>query len=759
VRKIGKSGVIKTGFFDCVAGIHDVVERFGFGEWNYYVTLNKFDASRFEVANEFRNPKRGGSVGDKDVTRITFLFFDFDPVRPTGRQSTAEQLATAIARAKACREHLAGLGWPEPIIGMSGSGAHIFHRADLPNDDDTRRLLGVLYDKLEARFGDDAVKFDKTARTPSRITKLYDTLVWYPNEPLETERRVSFAVVPTALLTLTNSALMLACADEVPQVVESNKQRKRHAPRRGTGDWKTLDIAGLFKSHDMWVRDEGGGKHVVRCPWRGEHSTEDNGTATVVWEAGSNGKPFPAFNCKHAHCEHRTLSDVARHFSDVDKFCEVERKPAQERAAMSEGEAELASPKRSANEVARLVMAKHSLMQVTLGSMYEYSGSHWQQIDDFRLAQLYSAEEAPNLDVQRRRNEGVNYIKVSTLKRVERWNNLAIDEIPFPEGVYSVKAGTMREHRMEDYLQCIIPRSIDPKAVDMPRWEKCLSDWFCGDVDMAAKLSMMQEFFGQVMLPHNAFKKALILHGDTDTGKSLAIKVLEAMVGEKNVTHLSIANMGDDSACSVLAGKLLNTVNDLGKNERLDDGGFKRLTGGDEIVVNEKYVRRASYRPIASHVIACNTLPKVEDRTEAVYNRLLILTFNHRLRSHEQNKWLFRDLEPELPAILNWAIDGARRLLEVGDFSVCPSSTNMVNGYRHDQNDAWAFISERMVFQDGSRTVTLQEFRLAISEWLGCPPLRPRTVRDMVRSSGHGVVLEGAREVIDGLIWKSSLEY
>ena len=759
LRMIGGK-VPQSGFFDNEEAIHKVVEGLGSGEFNFYVTLNKFDVSRFEITNRLRIARAGFSVGDKDVTRIMFLYFDFDPVREPGRQSDDAALSRAIARAKAVREHLAGLGWPEPVLCMSGSGAHLLYRCDLPNDNDTKMVLEMLYKSLESRFSDDDVKFDVSVRNPSRITKLYGTLVWYPKEPFDTEKRKSSAVVPEPLMLVSSLAVARACACDVPQKDVANERRGRHTPRRGRGDLKTLDIAGLFRKHDLYIRESDDGKHAVMCPWRSEHTTESTDTATVVWAAGSGGKPLPGFKCMHAHCEHRTLSDVVRYFPDTDRFCEHERSPAREREEMEAGEAELVSVKKeSPNVVAARVMREHELMQVSLGSTYEYTGSHWQEIDDFRLGQLYGEEEAPHLNSQRRRNEGVSFIKVSTVRRVEKWNNVGIDEVPVPDGIYSVTTGVTRPHKKEDFLQCITPRTVDTTAVSCPVWERCLADWFGGDHDFGAKINVFQEFFGQALLPHNAFKKALVLYGDTDTGKSLAIKVLESIVGDANVPHLSISNMGDDSACSVLAGKLLNTVNDIGKTEHLDDGGFKRLTGGDEIVVNEKYIRRFSYRPIASHVIACNTLPKVDDKTDAVYNRLLILIFNRRLKSDEQNKWLLRDLMPEMPAILNWSLDGARRLLKQGDYSPCPSSSATVRGYKFEQNDAWAFITERAQFSEGATTITLQEFRGAISEWLGGASLRPRIIRDMVRAAGYDVVLVGACEMVKGLVWKSSIGY
>jgi hypothetical protein len=53
----------------------------------------------------------------------------------------------------------------------------------------------------------------------------------------------------------------------------------------------------------------GDGGFDIVCPWESEHSTESNDTATVYWPAGV-GRPEPGFDCRHAHCAHRTVSDL-----------------------------------------------------------------------------------------------------------------------------------------------------------------------------------------------------------------------------------------------------------------------------------------------------------------------------------------------------------------------------------------------------------------------------------------------------------------
>src|ERR1022692_1128084 len=82
-------------------------------------------------------------------------------------------------------------GWPDPIVGNSGNGAHCLYRVELPTSDGdlVKRCLqglarstsdGDLVKRclqgLARRFDDDLVKIDQAVFNPARIWKLYGTV-------------------------------------------------------------------------------------------------------------------------------------------------------------------------------------------------------------------------------------------------------------------------------------------------------------------------------------------------------------------------------------------------------------------------------------------------------------------------------------------------------------------------------------------------------------------------------------------------------
>ena len=93
-------------------------------EWsrsgNLFTTLQRIDRAaldRYLAEQRLRRPR----TPDSTVTRYCRLFFDFDPIRPTGISSTADELAEAEIRAKGLRDRLSACGWPLPALAMSGN--------------------------------------------------------------------------------------------------------------------------------------------------------------------------------------------------------------------------------------------------------------------------------------------------------------------------------------------------------------------------------------------------------------------------------------------------------------------------------------------------------------------------------------------------------------------------------------------------------------------------------------------------------------
>ena len=135
--------------------------------------------------------------------------------------------------------------------------------------------------------------------------------------------------------------------------------------------------------------------------------------------------------------------------------------------------------------------------------------------------------------------------------------------------------------------------------------------------------------------------------------------VMRFLVGGDNTCQIPIDQMGNDSALAPIFGKMMNLLSEIKKGALVDDGGFKQLVSTEEpVLIDEKYQKRISYVPTAKHVFGTNNLPSISDKSDATFNRLLILKFNKIVPKAEQEPNLTRDLEGEVDGIIGWAWSG-----------------------------------------------------------------------------------------------------
>ena len=141
-----------------------------------YVTLNEVNPALLaRRANRIKMhlSRADATTGDADITRRRWLPIDIDPVRPSGVSSTEAEHALALAKADEIAAWLSGIGFPEPIRGDSGNGAHLLYRIDLANDEQSAKLVKAVLSRLDVLFSDTGISVDTANYNAGRIWKLY----------------------------------------------------------------------------------------------------------------------------------------------------------------------------------------------------------------------------------------------------------------------------------------------------------------------------------------------------------------------------------------------------------------------------------------------------------------------------------------------------------------------------------------------------------------------------------------------------------
>ena len=292
-------GKIFSGVFDDYRHLSMSLKQLMASNADIYNTLNPVD---LEVTNGISTAIR--TSRDSDVSRITRLPFDFDPIREAGTVATGQQADDSEVVAERLIRWLNQYGWPDPLMGISGNGCHLIYETDLPNDKETKKKLTDLYKALEVRFTTDKVKFDVVVRNPARIFRTYGTVN-------QKGGRRTFCVAPESSYVPGDTIFELASS------LTPEKKKRTWVKTEGEvkGHYvKGLDIVKLFTQHGFYIKETSDpGKHWVECPFSSEHSFTGD-TDTVIWEG-----EWPTWFCSHNSCHGRGIKDVIAFFGEGSK--------------------------------------------------------------------------------------------------------------------------------------------------------------------------------------------------------------------------------------------------------------------------------------------------------------------------------------------------------------------------------------------------------------------------------------------------------
>jgi putative DNA primase/helicase len=183
---------------------------------------------------------------------------------------------------------------------------------------------------------------------------------------------------------------------------------------------------------------------------------------------------------------------------------------------------------------------------------------------------------------------------------------------------------------------------------------------------------MLQEFVGYCLHHWDlSYKKALIIFGPTDAGKSVFLDVVQALfrgddspaTSSTSIQYLANQRWGP----ARLVNTAVNIRNDRSAETIQNAGKVKELITGDNLDAERKRKPVFKFAPTAKHLFAANRAPDRSTDDEAFWNRWLTAVFPESIPRQDQH--LTDDLLAELPGILNWAIEGHQRLMSNGRFT------------------------------------------------------------------------------------------
>jgi putative DNA primase/helicase len=235
---------------------------------------------------------------------------------------------------------------------------------------------------------------------------------------------------------------------------------------------------------------------------------------------------------------------------------------------------------------------------------------------------------------------------------------------------------------------------LDADAPPPERWLKFLAELWPDD---AEAVDTLQGWFGYWLLPDTSQHKILLVVGPPRSGKGTIARVLRELVGPLNCCAPTLSSLGLPFGLQPLLGKTLAVIADARLSGRSDTAvvveRLLSISGEDAQTVDRKFLEPVHGRLPVRFMILSNELPRINDASTALTNRLFVL--------RQQRSWLGKEdtgltqrLLPELPGILLWALEGWSLLHMRGHFRQPRSAEIMVQELRDLSSPVAAFVRD-----------------------------------------------------------------
>ena len=214
--------------------------------------------------------------------------------------------------------------------------------------------------------------------------------------------------------------------------------------------------------------------------------------------------------------------------------------------------------------------------------------------------------------------------------------------------------------------------------------------------DKEKKLELLCQMLTYLISNLSGAKKAFILLGPANCGKSRVLDFVKSFIGRNNFSPLRFSDLGDRFRTSMLVNTSYILNDELGKDiDNLDL--IKKIVSGEEIVAEEKNKPSFVLKPSIKVAFATNILPMPRDVDPggAFLQRLQILKFSESIDRKLWDLNLDKKLWDERDAIMSLAIRRSRDFIRNNfQFTDDPDAESIIGNFALETNSVKAFIND-----------------------------------------------------------------
>lgn len=302
------------------------------------------------------------------------------------------------------------------------------------------------------------------------------------------------------------------------------------------------------------------------------------------------------------------------------------------------------------------------------------------------------------------------------LREVPRVDDEIIDDslIALNNGVFNLDTMELIPYDKSHIFTSKSPVNFIKGAI-CPRFIKAMREIVCDDEKL---LMCIQEIFGYTLINNTKGERAFYFIGVGSNGKSFTAEILTKIVGGKNVSNIQLSNFSEKFGIEGIVGMTLNIANENEVGSIKSTENLKAIISGDSINISRKFKKAINYKSTVKLIFLLNTLPDTLDNTHGYHRKILIVPFNRVFKQEEMDKNLKEKVSEELSGILNWAIEGAKRLMNNDyKFTECEAIKKVTKAYKEEQNPVESFLKDALIYEEG-HSETKKDVLGAYKSWI-----------------------------------------
>lgn len=327
---------------------------------------------------------------------------------------------------------------------------------------------------------------------------------------------------------------------------------------------------------------------------------------------------------------------------------------------------------------------KHPNLRYGLNSWRQYEGGIWASVD-IHVVNKYVQEIIPRSDLT---NSLVNAV-VSLLESFRKipselfdWNS---NVLTFKNCCLDLTTYKEVPHSSDYYATDRLNFDYDPTARSAA-WDEVVKSFPYVDV--------LQRFAGLALTTETKYEVALWLYGPPGGGKSTFITGLEAMLGSRTCV-LGLDEIGRSNfALSQIPGKTLAVSTEQPAGFVKCSHKLNALISGESVTIDQKFKPQFTILPKIKLLWAMNDLPMIPAGAGAgLFRRVYPIHWAGRSGT-EMKPGLKEEIAHSGMAVVNWALEGLKRLRARAHFDIPPALMAARDAYREQSDMTLCFLND-----------------------------------------------------------------